>query len=696
MRGAALATGALVVVGWPWAAPRYFVFLASLIAINAIVAIGLNLLSGYTNQLSFGHAGFLAIGAYAAAILAIRAPALPVVATLLIAGLVTAAVGLALGVPCLRLEGLYLAMATLAFGFVVVEAILNLDWLTRGNDGLRVPAAHLGPWTLATDTARYYLVVAVAALLIVAAANISRTRTGRALLAVRESEIAAQASGIHLAAYKTLAFVVSAFYTGVAGGLFALVVGFLSPDSFDVFLSVDFVAMIIVGGLGSILGSVVGAAVITTLNDSLAGFQNYRPLIFGAILIASMLFMPGGIARALGKLHSTRRGSMISRASLLLLVALTLGALPAAAQTPGVSDTEIVIGSSNSFSGPLAFTGEHITKYGVDLYFKVINDAGGIHGRKVRTVYYDDGYRPQDAVANTKKLVEQDRVFAIIIPQGSPPVVATLDYLEENKVPMLFPYQSSPVTRGKRWVLQGMTLSDRSSKMMIDHLAGQRKIKKFAALYQDDEYGKSFLTAFEKDLARYGLKLVAAESVKRGVTDVSAQVAKLQAAKPEVTFLVLVPGPGAQALKERQKIGWTDTLMVSTGPLTDERYLALAGDAAEGVEGLSLWPDPVTSDLPGVKLYREHMQKYYPNTEVNRYSLAGYFAAMLFAEGAKRAGRNLTRESLITALESIKGYESGILPPITIGPDHETQKQGFWVRVEKGRFKPMTDWLKSE
>jgi len=387
---------------------------------------------------------------------------------------------------------------------------------------------------------------------------------------------------------------------------------------------------------------------------------------------------------------------MISRTVLLLLLALTLSAWPAAAQQPGVSDTEIVIGSSNSFSGPLAFTGEQITKFGVDLYFKVINDAGGIHGRKVRTVYYDDGYRPQDAVANTKKLVEQDRVFAIIIPQGSPPVVATLDYLEENKVPLLFPYQSSPVTRGKRYVMQGMTLSDRSSKMMIDYLAGQRKVKKFAALYQDDEYGKSFLTAFEKDLGRYGLKLVAAESVKRGVTDVSAQVAKLQAAKPEVTFLVLVPGPGAQALKERQKIGWTDTLMVSTGPLTDERYLALAGDAAEGVEGLSLWPDPVSSDLPGVKLYREHMQRYYPTNEVNRYSIAGYFAARLFAEGAKRAGRNLTRESLIAALESMKGYESGILPPITIGPDHETQKQGFWVRVENGRFKPMTDWLKSE
>src|SRR5205807_7241743 len=142
--------------------------------VNAIVAIGLNLLSGYTNQLSFGHAGFLAVGAYTAALVTTRWPDTPVVVTLAVAALVTGLVGLGLGVPCLRLEGLYLAMATLAFGFGVVEAIMNLDWLTRGNDGLRVPAARLGPWTLATDTARYYLVVTVAALLIVAPVNITR------------------------------------------------------------------------------------------------------------------------------------------------------------------------------------------------------------------------------------------------------------------------------------------------------------------------------------------------------------------------------------------------------------------------------------------------------------------------------------------------------------------------------------------
>ena len=296
MRRAALATAAAAALAWPLVAPKYFVFLATLVAVNAVVAIGLNLLSGYTNQLSFGHAGFLAVGAYVAALLTLRFPALPVPLTLLLAGLATALVGLALGIPCLRLEGLYLAMATLAFGFVVTEAIMNLDWLTRGNDGLRVPAGRVGPWALDTDAARWYLALAVTALMVVAALNIAATRTGRAFLAIRTSEIAAKASGINVAAYKAIAFALSAFYTGVAGGLFAFVVGFLSPDAFDVFLSVDFLVMIILGGLGSVPGSIAGAAVVTVLNDSLAGFQNYRPLIFGAIMIACMLFMPGGLA----------------------------------------------------------------------------------------------------------------------------------------------------------------------------------------------------------------------------------------------------------------------------------------------------------------------------------------------------------------------------------------------------------------
>src|SRR5207247_8999447 len=132
--------------------------------------------------------------------------------------------------------------------------------------------------------------------MILAALNVAATRTGRAFLAIRTSEIAAQASGLNAAVYKTIAFVPAAFYTRVPGGLFAFVIGFLSPDAFDVFLSVDFLVMIILGGLGSVLGSVAGAAIVTVLNDSLAGFQAYRPLIFGAIMIIRILFLPGGLA----------------------------------------------------------------------------------------------------------------------------------------------------------------------------------------------------------------------------------------------------------------------------------------------------------------------------------------------------------------------------------------------------------------
>jgi branched-chain amino acid transport system substrate-binding protein len=376
------------------------------------------------------------------------------------------------------------------------------------------------------------------------------------------------------------------------------------------------------------------------------------------------------------------------------LIALALAA-PAVAEQ-GVTEGEIVIGCSTSLSGPLGFTGEQATKYGVDLYVRALNDGGGIHGRKVRTVYHDDGLKAQEASANTRRLVEQDGVFTVVAPLGTAPVTATLEYLERNKVPMLFPLQGLPVTRGRKYVFSGTTLYDRQSRMMIDHLAGEGKHTRFGVLYGDDEYGKSFLTFFQKDLARHGLRLAAAESVKSGVLDVSAQIARLRAARPEVTLLALTPGPAAQALRERQKIEWKDTLMVSSGPLTDERYLALAGLAAEGVEGLSFWPDPVTSDLPALKRYREQMARYFPKNEPNRYSLAGYFAGMLFAEGVQRAGPGLTREGIVAALESVKAWDSGILPPITIGPDHETQKQGFWVKLDRGGFRQLTGWLRSE
>lgn len=377
----------------------------------------------------------------------------------------------------------------------------------------------------------------------------------------------------------------------------------------------------------------------------------------------------------------------------LLALALALAIAAPVSAEPGVTDSEILIGCSTSLSGPLAFTGEQAARFGVDLYVKAVNDAGGIASRKIRTVYYDDGYSPEKALANTRTLVERDRVFAIVAPLGTTPVSATLLYLEHQRVPLIFPLQESPRTRGRKYVISGTMLADRQSRLIVDYLAGARKYQRLAVLYQTSDLGRQWLAALERDLARHDMKLVAVEGIKPGVMDVTAEIARLRAAKAQVTLLVLTPGAAAQALKERQKIGWTDTVMVTTGALTDERYLGLAAAAAEGVEGLSIWPDPFTSDRPGVRQYHDHLRRYFPKSDPSRYSLAGYFAAMLFVEGAKRAGRDLTRDGLIAALESVKAWDSGILPPLSIGADHETQKQGVWIRSEKSAFKALTDWL---
>ena len=194
----------------------------------------------------------------------------------------------------------------------------------------------------------------------------SSGRVGRAFLAIRESEIAAQASGVPVALYKTLAFGVSAFYTGVAGGLFAFLVGFLSPDAFDVFLSVDFVVMIILGGLGSVPGSIAGAAVVTVLNDALAAFQNYRPLIFGAILIACMLFMPGGITGI--ELANACRELALERYGLMSRVVLEHWGISATADIGDIVFTLVDLGFL--LSQPQDTRDEFVDVFDFDLAFE--------------------------------------------------------------------------------------------------------------------------------------------------------------------------------------------------------------------------------------------------------------------------------------------------------------------------------------
>jgi branched-chain amino acid transport system substrate-binding protein len=361
----------------------------------------------------------------------------------------------------------------------------------------------------------------------------------------------------------------------------------------------------------------------------------------------------------------------------------------------GVSDDSVLVGCSNSFSGPLVYPGTQLVNNGLEGYFGYINDRGGVHGRKILTQYYDDGYKPQNAVANTKRLVEQNKVFAIVSSQGTGPVMATVKYLTQNKVPLIFPFQGVPIS-GQKTIFTSFTPYPNQSELVVTWLVKIKGLKRIGILYQDDKYGYTFRDPAKKTLAKFGLKLAAAESYKRGAKDLSAQVAKLSKANLNACLLVATPPPGAAFLKEAHKQGWKDTKIISSGPLTDEKYINLSGGVGEGIWGLSLWPDPVNSQDPAVVEYREIIQKFGKDRDKtpNRYSLYGYYYAKLFVEGLQRAGKNLTRESYIAALEGIKDWENGITPPVSFSAtDHLAQDSGFMVEVQKGVFRPISGWI---
>lgn len=288
----AAALGGLAIL--PWVAPGYVVFTAVLVAVNTIIAVGLNLLTGYTGQISLGHAGFVAIGAYTAGLLMGRLGA-PWWTAWPAAGLAAAAFGFLVGLPTLRLTGPYLTIATLGFGIVVHQVLTNWEALSGGRMGLPVPPLAWGPEWLSAQQRLYYLAVASAVFLIWVATNLTRSQVGRAFVALRDSDIAAEVVGVNLTRYKTLAFAVSACYAGVAGAIFAQALRHLEPQSFTLMESILYFAMIVVGGLGSIPGSVIGAVVLTLLPQQLTLLREWVPVIFGTAIILMMVIEPRGL-----------------------------------------------------------------------------------------------------------------------------------------------------------------------------------------------------------------------------------------------------------------------------------------------------------------------------------------------------------------------------------------------------------------
>ncbi|MCL2576592.1 MAG: branched-chain amino acid ABC transporter permease [Defluviitaleaceae bacterium] len=255
-----------------------------------ILAVSLNIITGYLGQLPLGHAGFMAVGAYAAAIFW-RYHFLPdtanIIAGLIIAGVVAGLFGLLIGIPALRFKGDYLAIITLGFGEIIRVLIVNLDWLTNGARGLQMPRS-----------VRYssFLVVYICVILTCIFIHvIMKSRHGRAILSIRDNEIAAESCGVNTVYYKVAAFVISAFLAGIAGALYAGNFAVLIPSEFDFMMSINILMIVVLGGLGSMFGSVVAAAVLTYLPFLLVPLAEYRMIIFSLMLILMMIFKPSGL-----------------------------------------------------------------------------------------------------------------------------------------------------------------------------------------------------------------------------------------------------------------------------------------------------------------------------------------------------------------------------------------------------------------
>ena len=294
----------LALLAAPWLVPEYWLAQLTFVLIYAIAGLGLMLLAGFTGLFSLGHAAFLGVGAYTQAVL--TNAGLPFPLALACAAGLSAAVGVVVGLPALRVKGIYLGIATLSFGFIVEEVLARWESITGGNAGIHIKKPDFFGWTLESGEAFYFLCLILAILATLGILNLLRAPTGRAFVAIRDSEISAQSMGIHLARYKTLSFALSAALAGVAGALYAHKLQFISPDQFNILQSIDLLLMIVIGGLGSVHGAFLGAIFLITMPQAIAMIKDYLPpiigqapglqgVVYGAVLIAFVLFEPMGL-----------------------------------------------------------------------------------------------------------------------------------------------------------------------------------------------------------------------------------------------------------------------------------------------------------------------------------------------------------------------------------------------------------------
>jgi ABC-type branched-subunit amino acid transport system substrate-binding protein len=379
-------------------------------------------------------------------------------------------------------------------------------------------------------------------------------------------------------------------------------------------------------------------------------------------------------------------GNWLGWRAALAAAAIAMTALPAAAQEA------VKVGMSGPFSGGLSLLGQSV-RDGVEVAFAEINEGGGVNGRKLQFIAEDDGYEPMRTIASAKKLVEQDKVVALLAVTGTAPSAALLPFVTESKTPLLFPYAfahalTSPV---KRDVFT--TLPEVRVQMMVlaNYILKELKQTKVAAIYQNDDFGQDAVAGLEERFKGANVTLTKLP-FDRGTTNFSGVVAQAKAAGVEHVVFLGIPKDAALVMREANNLGWKPQFS-GHNALGDPQTFQLAGPLAEGAIAIAVM-EPLDSDKPAVKAFLAAQQKYKPNTKPTTYSMHGYQSGKLFAEILKRTGGKTDEASIVGALEGMKNYDTGLMAPLSFASDrHAGALSGAIMKAEGGKWKIISGWL---
>jgi branched-chain amino acid transport system substrate-binding protein len=357
----------------------------------------------------------------------------------------------------------------------------------------------------------------------------------------------------------------------------------------------------------------------------------------------------------------------------------------------GLTDTTIAIGVESTVNS-ISLDGENL---GFRLAFEEANAAGGVHGRRF---LWPDRRRksgdPADVLAVARQMIDDDHVFAVVNFSG-PSIVDIAAHARARKVPLMFPHTALVSSQGERYLFTSFPRFEGEAEMMFRYLPQTRGLTRLAIAHDPNAYGLTFRDALRQHASRFGYEVTSAVPItSRTPQSLASEMSTLADSKPDAIVMALYPEQALALMQARARAKWTGR-MVSVGPLTDEASLAMPDGSSDGTLGFCYYPDPQQSNVPGVVRYRDALARFHTERTVDRYSLYGYTFGRLVVEGVTRAGRDLTRERFVEAMEGINNWDAGgVMPNVSFSKtNHHAQRAGFICEMRKGRLVALTGWI---